>query len=120
MAGRALLGLSLALAFGGAALAHPMLRTSTPARGAVIKSSPKEIRVSFSEGVSARVSTFALTDAGRAPVALTPALSDPKDSKTLILKTVRPLAPGAYALRWKVGSDEHASVPGTLRFEIKP
>jgi len=107
-------------ALAGAAQAHPMLKASTPERAGVVKASPKEIRVTFSEGVSAAVSSFTLTDAARKPYPIAADRSDPKDSKTLIVALPRPLPPGSYALRWMVGSDEHASVPGTLRFEVKP
>ena len=56
--------LPLGLIFGAAAVqAHAHLRQSTPGAGAVIATSPTEIRLAFTEGVEPKFSGLVLTAA---------------------------------------------------------
>ena len=115
-----ILCLILALAAASPALAHPRLITTSPARGAVIKTPPRQIRVSFSEVLDAGVSTLRLKDASGRPIRAGKMTADPKDGRALVLPLPDRLAPGRYTVEWDVVSNDHASVPGRYRFEIRP
>ena len=120
MARNPALALTVLLALYGTAEAHPMLKVSWPERASSVRTSPNEIRLTFSEGVSAAASTFILTDAAKKAYGLGADRSDPADGNTLIVPVPRRLPPGAYTLRWMAGSAAHSSVPGTLRFTVQP
>lgn len=112
----AVVGVAAALQAAGAS-AHPRFMASSPARGAVV-AAPEVITLSFSEAVRPEGSTFQLSDAAARPVRLGPVSKGGADS-TLVIPVVRPLAPGAYILKWRVASAGHAAVPGLLRFQVK-
>jgi methionine-rich copper-binding protein CopC len=100
--------------------AHPRFVAASPARNAVLTAAPREIRVSFSEAVSAQGSSFRLLDAAGKPVATAPLAGDPKDAASVVLPIVGRLAPGNYTVQWTVAAAGHTTVPGRYRFELKP
>jgi methionine-rich copper-binding protein CopC len=111
-------GAALLLA-AGAALAHPMFVAAAPRRGAVIPVAPKEIRISFSEAILAKGSSFTLVDAEGRPMRTgTPEIA-PQDSRTVLLPIRQALAPGGYTVRWRVLAAGHSAVPGLYRFQIR-
>ncbi len=112
--------LILALAAAPPALAHPRLVATSPARSAVIKTAPRQIRVSFSDILQADASILRLKDAAGRPVRTGKTAGDPRDGRTLILPLPHRLAPGKYTVEWDVVSKDHASVPGRYRFQIRP
>ena len=115
-----ILCLILALANAAPALAHPRVVSASPARGAVLKASPARVRVGFSEALEADVSILQLKDAAGRPVRTGKMAADPKDRQALVLPLPSRLAPGRYTVEWYVVSEDHASVPGRYRFEIRP
>src|SRR5215470_10576431 len=77
------------------ALAHAFLNQAIPPVGGSVATSPKEIRLTFSEGVEPRFSGIELATSDGQAIATGPAIRDPKNDKQLVLP-VPALAPGRY------------------------
>jgi copper resistance protein C len=102
----------------GLALAHAKLRTSSPADGAAVASSPAELRLQYNEPVETAMSTVKLTGPGEAAVTLDAVAGDPTDDKTLIQRLPR-LPAGDYRVQWTtMGRDGHHT-QGEIRFAVK-
>jgi copper resistance protein C len=99
------------------ALAHAFLDQAVPPVGGVVTTSPKEIRLTFSEGVEPRFSGIEIITGDGQPIATGPAIRDAGDDKQLVL-TVPPLAPGRYHVRWHVVSVDTHRTEGDYTFSI--
>ena len=111
---------SLALVCGATtAFAHAQLRKATPPVGGTVASAT-EIRLTFSEGVEPKFSKVALTGSGGDAVPLGPARTEPGDQAVLIAPIAKPLAPGAYKVRWQAVSVDTHHTQGTFQFTVKP
>jgi methionine-rich copper-binding protein CopC len=108
------------LCFAGSAQAHTHLKTSSPAAGATLATTPTEIRLQFHEAIEASVSHVSVeTNAGQA-VADGAAARDPSDKTTLVLQLAEPLKPGAYKVTWRVISADTHKVKGSFTFQVRP
>ncbi len=107
-----------ALLMATSALAHPRVVTRSPEAGAKLKTSPKEVRVLFSEQLQLPLSTAKIEGPDGKPVAIGPLATD-KDSVSLIIPVKAKLKPGAYTVSWEIVSEDH-DMPGRYRFEVKP
>jgi methionine-rich copper-binding protein CopC len=113
-----LLGVVASL-IGAAADAHPELRVTDPTAGGATPSSPKEIRLSFSEGVIPKFSGIELKDQTGKVIATPAAATDPKDKTQLLVPLREPLPPGTYDIDWHaVGADTHR-VHGHFSFRVE-
>jgi methionine-rich copper-binding protein CopC len=112
--------LALAAVLATSAFAHPLPRSASPAPNAVLKSSPAEIRIAFSEGLVAAFSGLDLKDSTGKTVALGPAAVDPKDSKVLAAPVKATLAAGTYTVSWHAVGDDTHHVSGHYSFQVKP
>jgi methionine-rich copper-binding protein CopC len=101
-----------------AAGAHPRFVSATPDRGATLSSSPREVRVTFSDAVAAHGSTFRVLDAQGKPMGVGK-LSRGSDGKTIVLPVTGRLPAGSYTVEWRVAAAGHTSVPGRYRFDIR-
>jgi hypothetical protein len=81
--------------------------------------SPKEIRLTFSEGVEPRFSGIELATGDGRPIATGHATRDPGDEKQLVL-AVPPLAPGLYRVTWHVVSVDTHRTEGDFTFTVGP
>lgn len=102
-----------------AAVAHAFLNQAAPPVGGTVPTSPKEIRLTFSEGVEPRFSGIELVAGDVRRIATGPAATDPADDKQLVL-AVPPLAPGRYRVRWHVVSVDTHRTEGEYGFEVAP
>ncbi len=97
--------------------AHVHVESSNPAdKTAVVP--PSEITLHFSGPLVARVSAVKLIDAhgGQVPAILIPSAN----SRELVAKPGRPLAPGIYRLTWTAaGEDDGHRMSGNLSFTVK-
>jgi hypothetical protein len=100
--------------------AHPRPRTTSPSAGAVLRASPGEIRMGFSEGVVAAFSKLELKDAAGKSVPLGPTAVDPKNKTQLFAPVKVPLKPGAYTVSWRAVGDDTHHVSGQYGFQVKP
>jgi len=86
------------------AQAHATLVRSDPANSAILPDPPPEVRLWFSESISAEFSTAQILDAKGQAIQPTNIQVDPTDPRLMIL-TLPELAPGLYSIRWKVLSE---------------
>ncbi len=105
------------------AMAHAHLESQLPAASSTV-SSPKELRLHFSEGVEekfTKVSITSTTPGGKTLVEPVPGIATvPADKKTLIVTPTAPLAAGDYKVEWHaVSVDTHKS-EGSYTFTVSP
>lgn len=100
------------------AMAHLGLSRSTPAHGATVSVAPTVLRLEFTEAVERTIARIRLLGPDSTEVRLSD-LRQPADSMNIVLADVLDgLAPGAYAIEWRVvGADGHP-VSGTIRFVV--
>lgn len=100
------------------AMAHPKLLSASPAADASDSAAAKEIKLSFSEGVIAKLSGVELKDEGGKTVSTGVPVTDPKDQKQLIVPLPAPLAPGRYTVNWHAVSEDTHRVKGQYSLMI--
>jgi methionine-rich copper-binding protein CopC len=101
------------------AVAHPKLVKSDPAAAAVVASSPKELRLSFTEGLVAKFSGVEVKDQPGQKIETGSAAPDPADKKQLVVPVPTPLAEGVYEVDWHaVAADTHR-IQGSYSFTVK-
>ncbi len=99
--------------------AHPKLVKSEPAANAIVRASPKEVRLSFNEDLVPKFSGIELKDKKGQKVEIGAAAADPLDKKRLVIPLSKPLAEGAYKVTWHaVAADTHR-VQGNYSFTVK-
>jgi methionine-rich copper-binding protein CopC len=118
-----LLALSITAAFlcafaTTAALAHAFLDKAIPAVGSTVNGSPKELQLTFTEGVVPAFSGVHISVAGGAAVPAGKPTLGP--ANTLHVRLGRPLKPGTYEVSWHVVSVDTHHTSGTYRFTVAP
>jgi len=109
-----------ALGLASAASAHPHPKTFSPAPNAVLTSSPKEIRIGFSEALVAAFSGIEVADQAGHKADLGPSTLDPVTKSVLTAAVKAPLAAGTYTVTWHaVAADTH-HVTSHYSFQIRP
>jgi methionine-rich copper-binding protein CopC len=101
------------------ALAHAFLDQAVPPVGGAVPTSPKEIRLTFTEGVEPRFSGIEITTGDGRAILTGPAIVDPGDDKQLVL-AVPPLALGRYRVSWHVVSVDTHRTEGDYTFIVGP
>lgn len=104
---------------GSAAFAHPELRSAEPAAGAAT-SSPKQIKITFSESVIPQFSGVEVKDQAGKVIATGKASTDPTDKKQLVVPLQEQLPPGDYKVEWHAVSDDTHRVKGSYSFSVAP
>lgn len=106
------------------AWAHARLVRSTPAAGAVLATSPKEVELKFNEVLDDEFNDVAVFPAKKdgSPAndhSLTTGKPqiDPSD-RTRLTTDLGPLEPGAYVVQWKVLSRDGHSALGRVPFRV--
>jgi methionine-rich copper-binding protein CopC len=111
------------LTLANSASAHAHLDSQLPAADSSV-SSPKELRLHFSEGVEEKFTKISITSTakgGKKLVEPVPGIAtDPADRKVLIVTPAAPLAAGEYKVEWHaVSVDTHKS-EGSYSFTVSP
>jgi hypothetical protein len=101
------------------AFSHAFLNQAVPPVGGTVPASPKEIRLTFSEGVEPRFSGIDVASGDGRTIATGPAAVDPGNDKQLVL-ALPPLAPGRYRVRWHVVSVDTHRTEGEYSFVVEP
>lgn len=102
------------------AWAHSDLKRTEPAANAVLKSSPNEIRLWFSEPVKAGLSTITVRDAAGKQVDRQDLHPDAKEPALAHLTLQPALPPGIYKVSWSaVAQDLHVG-KGEFNFRVAP
>ena len=102
----------------GPAFAHPKLESAIPAADISVITSPKEIKLNFSEGIVAKFSSLELKDEGGRAIPTGDAVIDPKDPKQLVVAVSAPLTPGRYTVNWHAVSEDTHKVSGDYSFRV--
>lgn len=111
-------GLGLVVAL-GTGMFHNHLVKSIPSAGDTLATSPKEVRLWFSEKPAIRFTSVTLLTADSTKIATIKAVAT-ADSMAASAPVPTPLAPGTYLVTWRTaGTDGHA-IRGTYRFTIAP
>jgi methionine-rich copper-binding protein CopC len=108
----------LALLPAGPLHAHAMLKRASPAAGTTAKTTPNEVVLTFSEKLEPKFSSIEVRDAKGVAVQAGKAQGGSKATELRV--PLKPLAPGAYKVIWRVLSvDTHRS-EGSFTFRIGP
>ncbi len=99
-----------------AAFAHAHLKSSEPAADSSV-AAPKDLRLTFSEGVEATFTKVSLSKDGT-EVAIKGLETPDADKKTLVVTPAAPLSAGTYKVQWHaVSVDTHKS-EGIYSFKV--
>lgn len=110
---------ALTIAFSGEAWAHAHLTVAAPADKSVVKASPAELDLTFSEALNIKFSGAKLVAADKSEVKTGEAmLMD--GGKVLMIPVPAALAPGAYTVEWHVLSVDGHKTNGSVSFTVQP
>jgi hypothetical protein len=99
--------------------AHAVLVKSTPARRAVMHTSPPRVELVFNERLEPAYSTLSVWSAANARIDDGKVTVGPDDPRRLSI-ALPALVPGAYTVRFRVLSVDGHIVEGTVPFEVRP
>lgn len=105
---------------GSAAYAHPELQSAEPAAGAAAATSPKQIKITFTEAVIPQFSGAEVKDQAGKTIATGKATVDPANRRQLVVPMNEPLPPGDYKVEWHAVSDDTHRVKGSYSFSVAP
>jgi len=107
----------IAQAIGAAtARAHAGVVSISPASGSILTTAPKNVSITFNEGVEASAARVQILDANAKVVATT--FSTNADRSSVTLAPAKTLPRGMYALRWSVTSADGHVVTGASTFAV--
>ncbi|HWZ63859.1 MAG TPA: copper resistance CopC family protein [Steroidobacteraceae bacterium] len=98
----------------GVAAAHAHLKQSVPGDGSVLRVSPPQLTLTFSE--SARLTALWIEPEGGARQKVAPL---PASRAAEVTVALPPLKPGKYVIAWRVLGDDGHVVPGQLHFTLQ-
>jgi copper transport protein len=105
------------VATAGAAGAHAVLEGASPSPSTTISRAPRQISLSFSEGVDMRADGIRLFDDGMRRVDIG-APKHPGGHRNQVVATVPKLARGLYTVAWRAVSADSHPVEGAFTFGI--
>ncbi|MFJ8488601.1 copper resistance protein CopC [Streptomyces sp. NPDC094038] len=109
---------ALLLASAAPASAHAALRGSDPADGAVLKSSPGSVTLTFTESVGLLDDSFRVYDPTNHRVDTGEAEHGPAGSDTARITFPKKLGTGTFTVAWRVVSADSHPVSGALTFSV--
>ena len=113
------LAVAACMGLSASAVAHPHLRIGNPPVNGTVAGTVKELRLTFSETVSPKVSGVKVTDATGKVIPTGLARQNIKNGKQLVVPLKTALKAGKYRLTWyAVGKDMHR-VQGRYAFTVK-
>lgn len=101
------------------AQAHAHLKHALPAEQSTVQTSPKQLTLSFSEGVEAAFSGIVLRDAAGKTIATGKPAVDAADNKQLLIALSAPLTTGKYQVNWHAVSVDGHKTKGNYGFTVK-
>lgn len=97
---------------------HTRLKASEPAAGAVLQTTPREVRLHFSEPITLTLTRVTLLGPGERPVELE-APVQPEDSPDMVVvRIAESLRPGVYRVEWQTAGRDAHPVRGRFEFTI--
>jgi methionine-rich copper-binding protein CopC len=115
----AAIALTALLLGAAAAWGHAFLDRAEPRVGSTVKAAPAQVRVWFTEELEPAFSTLDVVNQAGERVDRGPARVDP-GSPVLLQVPLKPLAPGAYRVKWRVLSVDTHVTEGDFTFRIAP
>lgn len=113
---RAATFLALALIATQPALAHAMLEHASPAAGTALRTSPRAVVLTFSEGLEPAFSKVSVSDAKNHDVSSGKATIN----GTVISAALNSLKPGSYRVHWHAVSLDMHRTEGSFTFTVTP
>lgn len=110
----------IGLAMTAAASAHAHLVSADPADGAVVHAAPRQLTLTFSEGLEADLSGVTVTASGRGETPIGNATLDGDSGKTLIVPLLSPLGAGTYIVNWHALSKDGHATHNSYSFTVAP
>ncbi|MBK5142861.1 copper homeostasis periplasmic binding protein CopC [Budviciaceae bacterium BWR-B9] len=101
------------------ALAHAHLKQQTPAAESTLTTSPKEISLTYSEGVEVKFSKIELLGPNDKVIPTDELLLDTTNSSRLIAPLKVSLSTGQYTVNWHVVSVDGHNTKGSFKFVVK-
>ncbi|WP_314176139.1 copper resistance CopC/CopD family protein [Streptomyces winkii] len=116
--GTALCALFLVIGLAAPASAHAVQTDSSPAEGRVVRSAPKQVTVTFSEGVSMSDGSIRVLgpDGKRLDTDKVREVPDKANTRAVGIKSDAP--DGTYTVAWKAVSDDSHPVSGAFTFSV--
>ncbi|MDQ1046850.1 copper resistance protein CopC [Streptomyces sp. V4I2] len=108
----------LLLGSAGPASAHAALRDTDPKDGAVLKSAPRHLTLTFTESVGLLEDSFRVLDPDNHRLRLDRAEHAPEGSDTARVTLPAKLAEGTYVVAWRVVSADSHPVSGAFTFSV--
>ncbi|GAA3988689.1 MULTISPECIES: copper resistance CopC/CopD family protein [Streptomyces] len=108
----------LLLGSAGPASAHAALRDSDPKDGAVLKSAPRHLTLTFTESVGLLEDSFRVLDPDNHRLRLDRAEHGPEGSDTARVTLPAKLAEGTYVVAWRAVSADSHPVSGAFTFSV--
>ena len=102
-----------------AAQAHAKLTSTNPLAGAVLAEPPKELRLTFNEGLIAKFSGVQMKTEKGEKIETGTAVADSADTKQLIIPLPATLPDGLYSVRWHAVSEDTHKLDGSYSFTVK-
>lgn len=97
---------------------HLRLVRSSPAADTVMTKSPEAISLWLSEPAELPMTKIALSTTGGADIVLAPLTRGKTKGAPVQATLVKPLAYGAYTVKWKAASKDGHVVDGTFAFHV--
>jgi methionine-rich copper-binding protein CopC len=95
------------------------MQSAEPAAGAAT-TSPKQIKITFSESVLPQFSGVELKDWSGRMITTGKATVNPANKKQLVVPVNEALPPGDYKVEWHAVSDDTHRVKGNYSFSVAP
>jgi methionine-rich copper-binding protein CopC len=103
-----------ALAANGCAYAHAMLASASPPVGGSVGAAPRQVTLSFTQGLEPSFSSVQVTDSKGARVDL----GKPQISGSTMSVELKSLGPGTYRVNWHVLSVDTHKTQGSFSFHV--
>jgi methionine-rich copper-binding protein CopC len=104
----------IALIANGGAHAHAMLASATPSVGGSVGAAPRQVTLSFTQGLEPSFSSVQVTDSKGARVDL----GKPQISGSTMSVGLKSLGPGTYRVNWHVLSVDTHKTQGSFSFHV--
>ena len=96
--------------------ARPLLEHAAPASGSIVRASPSEIALSFSQALVASASDAVVRNASGGVVSSGMAHVSAKAGQVRV--PVKPLSPGKYRVEWLATSSDNRHAQGSFSFVV--
>ena len=102
------------------AWAHAFIEHTDPLVGGVVKQSPAEVRLWYTQGLEPAFSRVQVFDAAGKEVDKKDIHLDPKNNHLLIVSLPAGLGAGTYRVVWRVVSVDTHTTEGAFKFRVEP